>query len=319
MAAANGVARVLCGRDFLMATPAASATIRARGAYGGIVLTASHNPGGPNADFGIKYNVSNGGPAPESLTNRIYAATQTITAYKLDTSIPDVSAAAVGVQHFGDAFSVEVVDPSADYVPLLKTIFDFPALRALLARPDFKFTLDGMHGVVGAHAHRLFVDELGVDAAALRNCVPSEDFGGGHPDPNLTYAEELVARMGLGAADAAHAHAPKADGDIPDFGAAADGDADRNMVLGRRFFVTPSDSVAIIAANAQRAIPYFAAGVKGVARSMPTSQALDRVAAALGLALYEVPTVCASGRAKHGHEGMNTCLRIDHCHPFLVG
>jgi phosphoglucomutase len=286
MSAANGVAKVLCARNFLLATPAASASIRARKAYGGIVLTASHNPGGPNADFGVKYNISNGGPAPESVTNRIFANTKAITQYKVAENLPEIDASEVGITHYtsadGSLFTVEVFDSSADYVPLLKSIFDFPALRAFLAQPDFKFTFDGMNGVAGAHARTIFVDELGVSADALRNCVPSEDFGGCHPDPNLTYAEELVARMGLNAE-----HVPS---DIPDFGAAADGDADRNMILGRRFFVTPSDSVAVIAANAQQAIPYFAAGVRGVARSMPTSQALDRVATALSIPLFEVPT-----------------------------
>mmetsp|Transcript_33181 Transcript_33181/g.105770 ORF Transcript_33181/g.105770 Transcript_33181/m.105770 type:complete len:540 (+) Transcript_33181:116-1735(+) len=246
MAAGNGCKAVWVGEGSLMSTPAVSATIRERrGAggrpYGAFILTASHNPGGPTNDFGIKYNCKNGGPAPEALTDAI-----------------------------------------SSHVDLLKTIFDFKALKALVARSDFSLVYDGMHGVAGPYAQRVFVDMLGAPPSSLLNCVPKDDFGGGHPDPNLTYAKELVDVMGLGT------FAPPQE--PPVFGAAADGDADRNMILGRRFFVTPSDSVAVIAAYAQAAIPYFKGGLKGVARSMPTSGALDQVAKALGVELFEVPT-----------------------------
>ncbi|KAF2616463.1 hypothetical protein F2Q68_00041032 [Brassica cretica] len=196
-----------------------------------------------------------------------------------------VDISAVGVTSFEGPegkFDVEVFDSADDYVKLMKSIFDFESIRKLLSSPQFTFCYDALHGVAGAYAHRIFVEELGAQESALLNCVPKEDFGGGHPDPNLTYAKELVARMGLSKSDTG--------GEPPEFGAAADGDADRNMILGKRFFVTPSDSVAIIAANAIEAIPYFSSGLKGVARSMPTSAALDVVAKSLNLKFFEVPT-----------------------------
>ncbi|XP_008221437.1 PREDICTED: phosphoglucomutase, cytoplasmic [Prunus mume] len=290
MAAGNGVRSVWVGQNGLLSTPAVSAVVRERvgadgsKASGAFILTASHNPGGPNEDFGIKYNMENGGPAPESITDKIYENTTKIKEY-LTVELPDVDIAKVGVTTFsvdGGTFDVDVFDSASDYVKLMKSIFDFEFIRKLLSSPKFTFCYDALHGVAGAYAKRIFVEELGAKESSLLNCVPKEDFGGGHPDPNLTYAKELVARMGLGKSTTQD--------EPPEFGAAADGDADRNMILGKRFFVTPSDSVAIIAANAVEAIPYFSAGLKGVARSMPTSAALDVVAKHLNLKFFEVPT-----------------------------
>ncbi|XP_010917497.1 phosphoglucomutase, cytoplasmic 2 isoform X1 [Elaeis guineensis] len=291
MAAANGVRRVWVGQNGLLSTPAVSAVIRERvgadgsKASGAFILTASHNPGGPHEDFGIKYNMENGGPAPETITDKIYANTKTIKEYLIAEDLPDVDISAVGVTHFngpeGD-FDVDVFDSTNDYVKLMRAIFDFESIRKLLVSPKFTFCYDALNGVAGIYAKRIFVEELGAKESSLINCIPKEDFGGGHPDPNLTYAKELVTRMGLGKSSPQD--------EPPEFGAAADGDADRNMILGKRFFVTPSDSVAIIAANAVEAIPYFASGLKGVARSMPTSAALDVVAKNLGLKFFEVPT-----------------------------
>ncbi|XP_044494189.1 phosphoglucomutase, cytoplasmic [Mangifera indica] len=291
MAAANGVRRVWVGQNGLLSTPAVSAVIRERvgadgsKATGAFILTASHNPGGPHEDFGIKYNMENGGPAPEGITDKIFENTKTIKEYLVAEDLPDVDILTIGVTSFGGPegqFDVEVFDSASDYVKLMKSIFDFESIKKLLTSPKFTFCYDALHGVAGAYAKRIFVEELGAQESSLLNCIPKEDFGGGHPDPNLTYAKELVARMGLG-------KTPSQD-EPPEFGAAADGDADRNMVLGKRFFVTPSDSVAIIAANAVEAIPYFSAGLKGVARSMPTSAALDVVAKHLNLKFFEVPT-----------------------------
>lgn len=274
IAAGNGIKKVIVGKDAIMATPAMSALIRRRGLYGGLIMSASHNPGGPEEDWGIKFNYSSGEPAPEKITDKIYGFTQSIAELKI-ADIPDVDLSTIGTHSFG-SFEVEVVDYTTDYFATLKEVFDFAAIRALLQRPDFRFVFDAMHAVTGAYAGPLFVDELGAPASSVMNAVPLPDFGGGHPDPNLTYAKELVDIMyGNGA---------------PSFGAASDGDGDRNMILGDHFFVTPSDSVAIIAANATAAIPYFKSGLKGVARSMPTSGALDRVAEAQGLSFYETPT-----------------------------
>lgn len=291
MAAANGVRGVWVGLNGLMSTPAVSAVIRERTgadgskASGAFILTASHNPGGPHEDFGIKYNMENGGPAPEGVTDKIYQNTTTIKEYYIAEDFPDVDLSTEGVTKLGGPegeFDVDVFDSANDYVKLMKSIFDFESIQKLVASPKFTFCYDALHGVAGAYANRIFVQELGAQESFLINCVPKEDFGGGHPDPNLTYAKELVARMGLSKAN------PEAN--PPEFGAAADGDADRNMILGKRFFVTPSDSVAIIAANAVKAIPYFSSGLKGVARSMPTSAALDVVAKHLNLKFFEVPT-----------------------------
>jgi len=301
MAAANGVSRVWVGVGGLLSTPAASAVIREREdgvANGGIVLTASHNPGGPENDFGIKYNVANGGPALEAFTDAVFARTQSVAAYRICDSLPDVDLSAPGRHQFVAAgadegadpfFEVEVIDNAADWIGLIKQNFDLPKLKALLARDDMSFAFDGMHGVAGPYARALFHEELGVPMEALHNCAPAEDFNGGHPDPNLVYAAELVERMGLNADGSAAADAD--DTAYPVLGAAADGDADRNMVLGRGFFVTPSDSLALIAAHWE-AIPGLAAdgGLKSVARSMPTSGAVDRVAEKLGLPFYETPT-----------------------------
>ncbi|XP_078170661.1 phosphoglucomutase, cytoplasmic 2-like [Carex rostrata] len=290
MAAGNHVRRVWVAQNGLLSTPAVSAVIRERvghdgaKATGSFILTASHNAGGPTEDFGIKYNMENGGPAPESVTNQIFIHTTTIKEYFIAEDLPEVDISKIGVTSFTGPrgqFDVEVFDSTTDYIKLMKSIFDFELIKKLLTSPKFSFCYDALHGVAGGYAHKIFVEELGADESSLLNCVPKEDFGGGHPDPNLTYAKELVARMGLGKSPAS---------DPPEFGAAADGDADRNMILGKRFFVTPSDSVAIIAANAVEAIPYFASGLKGVARSMPTSAALDVVAKALGLKFFEVPT-----------------------------
>ncbi|XP_042053868.1 phosphoglucomutase, chloroplastic-like isoform X4 [Salvia splendens] len=274
IAAGNGVGKILVGKDGILSTPAVSAVIRKREANGGFIMSASHNPGGPEYDWGIKFNYSSGQPAPESITDKIYGNTLSISEIKV-ADIPDINLSQLGATNYGP-FSVEVIDPVADYLELLEQVFDFSLVRSLILRPDFRFTFDAMHAVTGAYAKPIFVDKLGASIDYILNGVPLEDFGHGHPDPNLTYAKELVDLM-YGE-------------NGPDFGAASDGDGDRNMILGKGFFVTPSDSVAIIAANAEKAIPYFKTGPKGLARSMPTSGALDRVAEKLNLPFYEVPT-----------------------------
>ena len=274
LAAGNGFSRVVVGQDALMATPAMSAVIRRRKLYGGLIMSASHNPGGPENDFGIKFNYRAGEPAPEKITDKIFAETQKISGLRM-ADIPDVDLSKPGVTKFG-AFEVEVVDPVADYLATLKEVFDFPALKAFVSRPDFSMTFDAMHAVTGPYAKAIFEGELGAAKGTVVNGTPLPDFGGGHPDPNLTYAHDLVEVM-WGA-------------NAPALGAASDGDGDRNMVLGARHFVSPSDSVAMIAANAKDCIPYFKGGLKGVARSMPTGAALDRVAAKLGLPFFETPT-----------------------------
>jgi len=273
MAAANGFGRVLVGQHGILSTPAASCVIRKHQAYGGIILSASHNPGGPEGDFGIKYNIGNGGPAPEKITEAIYANTQKITRY-LTTAGADVNLAVQGRSTIGE-MAVEVIDSVADHADLLATLFDFERIGALLRSGTFRMCFDAMHAVTGPYAQEIFVKRLGAPAGSVINGVPLPDFGGGHPDPNPTYAEELVKVM---FADTA-----------PDFGAASDGDGDRNMIVGRHFIVTPSDSLAVLAANAQL-VPGYANGLKGVARSMPTSAAADRVAEKLGIACYETPT-----------------------------
>ncbi|MBL4762494.1 MAG: alpha-D-glucose phosphate-specific phosphoglucomutase [Gammaproteobacteria bacterium] len=272
MAAANGFGKVLVGQGGILSTPAASCVIRKNKAYGGLILSASHNPAGPDEDFGIKYNISNGGPAPESITEAIFAGTKTISEYKiLDTA--DISLDAIGSQQLG-GMSVEVIHPVTDYAELMQTLFDFDAIRTLL-QGDFSMAFDAMHAVTGPYAKVVFEDMLGVPANNNLNCEAKEDFGGGHPDPNLTYAKALVDIMY---------------GDnAPEFGAASDGDGDRNMILGNHFFVTPSDSLAILAANATL-VPGYASGIAGVARSMPTSAAVDHVAKKLGIDCFETPT-----------------------------
>ena len=273
MAAANGFARLLVGRGGILSTPAVSAVIRRRGALGGLVLSASHNPGGIDEDFGIKYNIRNGGPAPESVTERIYAGTQAIGEY-LTVEHPDVDLEHEGSTRVG-ATEVVVVDPIADYTELMSELFDFDALRALFAG-GFRLKFDAMSAVTGPYARHIFEERLGAPAGTVINGTPLEDFGGHHPDPNLAHAAELVAAM--------------SGPDAPDLGAACDGDGDRNLILGRGFFVTPGDSLAVIAEHARDHIPGYRAGLKGVARSMPTSTAVDRVAAALNIPAYETPT-----------------------------
>lgn len=272
MAAANGFGRVLVGQHGILSTPAASCVIRKHGAFGGLILSASHNPGGPSQDFGIKYNTVNGGPAPEAVTEAIYRRTQSIDHYRIAEGA-DIDIDRMGTSEL-EGMIVEVIDPVGDYTALMQQLFDFDAIRDLLGN-GFQFVFDAMHAVTGPYAVEIFERQLGAGHGCVLRAEPLEDFGGGHPDPNLTYAKELVARM--------------FDDQAPDLGAASDGDGDRNMILGSRFFVTPSDSLAILAANAQR-VPGYAAGLNGIARSMPTSQAADRVAEALGIPCYETPT-----------------------------
>ncbi len=283
MAAANGFGRVLVGQHGILSTPAASCVIRKHAAFGGIILSASHNPGGPDGDFGIKYNTGNGGPAPEKITEAMFANTQTIARY-LTVDAADVDLATLGTSRVG-GMAVEVIDSVADHVELLASLFDFERIGALLRSGSFRMCFDAMHAVTGPYAHEIFIKRLGAPAASVMNGVPLPDFGGGHPDPNPTYAEDLIKVMfandvpdfGEGREAA------------PDFGAASDGDGDRNMIVGRHFIVTPSDSLAVLAANATL-VPGYANGLKGVARSMPTSAAVDRVAAKLGIACFETPT-----------------------------
>jgi len=273
MAAANGFGRVLVGQHGILSTPAASCIIRKYQAFGGLILSASHNPAGPDEDFGIKYNTGNGGPAPEKITDAIYARTQCIDCYYKLAESAVVDLANIATTNIGN-MQVEVIDSVSDYAELMQSLFDFDAIRSLLAG-DFRMCFDAMHAVTGPYAKIILQDKLGAKEGSLMNCTPLNDFGGGHPDPNLTYAKGLV--------DVMYAN------DAPDFGAASDGDGDRNMILGKHFFVTPSDSLAILAANAEL-IPAYQGGIAGIARSMPTSGAADRVAEALGLDCYETPT-----------------------------
>jgi len=273
MAAANGFGKVMVGRGGLLSTPAASCVIRKYAAFGGIVLSASHNPAGEHGDFGIKYNIGNGGPAPEKITEAIYAESKTISRY-LTLDAPDLNLDSIGTLQLGD-MRVEIIDPVADYAELMQSLFDFDRIHALINSGMFRMRFDGMHAITGPYAAEIFETRLGVTPDTLMNAEPKEDFGGGHPDPNLVYARELVEVM-FGA-------------NAPDFGAASDGDGDRNMILGRKCFVTPSDSLAVLAANAHLT-PGYRLGLAGIARSMPTSQAADRVASRLGIELYETPT-----------------------------
>ncbi|KAJ3398796.1 phosphoglucosamine mutase [Chytriomyces confervae] len=269
------VSKLIIGKEGILSTPAASNLIRKHRATGGILLTASHNPGGPDNDFGIKYNIANGGPAPESVTDAIFENSKAITEYVI-ADIPDVDLSTVGVTRFGP-FTVQVVDSVEDYVVLMKEIYDFSSIKNFFAQnPNFTVLMDSMHGVTGPYAKAILVNELGLPEKSVMNAVPLEDFGGGHPDPNLTYAHELVERV---------------EKEGISFGAASDGDGDRNMIIGKGVFVNPSDSVAVIADYADKAIPYFKrTGIKGLARSMPTSMSIDRVAKAKGVKIYEVPT-----------------------------
>ncbi|WP_071673483.1 alpha-D-glucose phosphate-specific phosphoglucomutase [Nioella nitratireducens] len=272
MAAANGAARAIVGRGGLLSTPAASNLIRQRGTDGGLILSASHNPGGLDEDFGIKFNTANGGPAPEGVTDCIVTETKRIERYSI-VDATDLDLGLIGEQQLG-GMVVEVVDPVADYAALMQTLFDFDKIRALFAS-GFTLRFDAMHAITGPYAKAILVNTLGADPASVMNAVPREDFGGGHPDPNPTWAKDL---MGLVMTDLG-----------PDFGAASDGDGDRNMILGRNCYVSPSDSLAVLTANAHLA-PGYADGLAGVARSMPTSLACDRVAEAMGIAHFETPT-----------------------------
>jgi phosphoglucomutase len=279
MAAANGFARVLIGQGGILSTPAASHVIRKYKTFGGMVLSASHNQGGIHGDFGIKYNIGNGGPAPEKITDEVFAKSKVIAEYKI-SDLPQVDIDTIGETQFagttvGQTFTVQVIDAVQDYADLMQSLFDFKAIKQLLAT-DFAMKFDAMHAVTGPYAKEIFVNRLGASCDSLMNCEPSEDFGGGHPDPNLTYAEDLVKIMFAGES-------------ALDFGAASDGDGDRNMILGKNFFVTPSDSLAVLAANATL-VPAYAGGIAGVARSMPTSGAVDRVAAKLNVPSFETPT-----------------------------
>jgi len=273
MAAANGVARVIVGQGGLLSTPAASCVIRKYRTNGGIILSASHNPGGPDGDFGIKFNTANGGPAAEGVTEAIFARTLEINAYRtLDSE--DIDLDSIGTRTLGDT-RVEIIDPVTDYASLMESLFDFKRIRHLFNAGLFRMRFDAMHAITGPYATRILEEMLEAEPGTVINGVPLEDFGGGHPDPNLVHAHEVVAlTSGRNAVD---------------FAAASDGDGDRNMILGRNFFVTPSDSLAVMAANAHH-IKGYAGGLRGVARSMPTSQAVDRVAEALGLDCYETPT-----------------------------
>ena len=273
MAVANGFARLLVGQGGILSTPAASCVIRKHHACGGIILSASHNPGGSNGDFGIKFNGENGGPATEQVTNAIFSHTETIQQYYSIDHI-DIELDTVGETEIGET-TVQVIDAVTDYADLMESLFDFNAMRTLLGNGQFRMCFDAMHAVTGPYAIEILENRLGAPADTVINAVPLEDFGGGHPDPNLVHAHELVKLL---------------NGDNPlDFGAASDGDGDRNMVHGKGFYLNPCDSLAILAANA-RLIPAYADGIAGVARSMPTSRAADRVAKALKVDCYETPT-----------------------------
>ena len=272
MAAANGFGTIIVGRGGILSTPAASHVIRHYGAFGGIILSASHNPGGPTEDFGIKYNISNGGPAPEKVTDAIFEATKTIRRY-LTLDAPDVDLDTDGETQVGEA-TVRIIDPVADYAALMESLFDFGAIRALID-DGFRIAFDAMSAVTGPYATEILEHRLGASSGTVRNGTPLPDFGGHHPDPNLVHAKALYDEM-MGP-------------DAPDFGAASDGDGDRNLIIGKGIFITPSDSLAMLAANAHLA-PGYARGLAGIARSMPTSGAADRVAEQLGLPLFETPT-----------------------------
>ena len=273
IAVANGFGHLIIGQGGLLSTPALSHIIRKNKAFGGLILSASHNPAGPDEDFGIKYNVSNGGPAPEQFTDKFYAHSQVITEYKI-ADCADVDLNTIGEQQIAGV-SINIIDPVSDYADLMATIFDFKLLKQAISSGLISLRFDAMHAITGPYAKKILVDMLGAGPSSVINAEPLEDFGGGHPDPNLAHAKELAELMFSSSA--------------PDFGAASDGDGDRNMILGKNIFVTPSDSLAILAANAQL-IPGYSNGISGVARSMPTSQAVDRVAENYGLPCYETPT-----------------------------
>jgi phosphoglucomutase len=272
MAAANGFGRVLVGQGGILSTPAASNIIRKYKAFGGIVLSASHNPGGPTEDFGIKYNIGNGGPAPEKITDAIFDRTKSISTYKI-ADVADINLDTIGTQTLA-GMTVSVIDPVADYAELMEQLFDFPAIRAKIAS-GLTVVFDAMSAVTGPYAKEILERRLGAKEGSVKNFTPLPDFGGHHPDPNLVHAKDLYDLM--------------MSADAPDFGAASDGDGDRNLIIGKGIFVTPSDSLAMLAANAHLA-PGYKAGLAGIARSMPTSGAADRVAEKLGIGMYETPT-----------------------------
>ncbi|MBS1998360.1 MAG: alpha-D-glucose phosphate-specific phosphoglucomutase, partial [Cyanobacteria bacterium SZAS LIN-2] len=273
MAAANGLAKIILGQGGILSTPAASCVIRKHKTDGGIILSASHNPGGPKGDFGVKFNISNGGPAPEKVTEAIFARSKELQSYKI-LSCPDIDIDTIGTVQVG-AMQLQVIDSVDDYQQLVESVFDFDQIYALIKGGSFRMCFDAMHAVTGPYGHAIFEKRLGAPAGTVIAGKILEDFGGGHPDPNLTYAHDLVEIL-FGK-------------DAPDFGAASDGDGDRNMILGRNFFVTPSDSIALMTAN-HKLIPAYSKGIAGVARSMPTSRAADRVAAKMGIKCYETPT-----------------------------
>lgn len=273
MAIANGFGRVLVGQAGILSTPAASCVIRKYGAFGGIILSASHNPGGPDGDFGIKFNAKNGGPASETLTEAMFARSKVIDQY-LIADCGEIDIDSIGKSTLGNTV-IEVIDSVSDYADLMESLFDFPKLRALLSGGKFSMCFDALHAVTGPYAIEIFERRLGAPAGSTQNCVPLPDFGGGHPDPNPTYASHLIDLI----------NSPNS----PDFAAASDGDGDRNMILGRGFVVSPSDSLAVLAANATL-VPAYKQGLAGVARSMPTSRAADKVAEVLGLPCFETPT-----------------------------
>ena len=272
MAVAQGFSRILIGQNGILSTPAVSHIIRKYGAFGGVILSASHNAGGPDGDFGIKFNMANGGPAPEKITDAIYAYSQTVSSYTA-ADCADVDLSQIGTTMIGKV-SVEIINSVTDYVELMQELFDFDAIRALFAS-GFTMKFDAMHAVTGPYAHAIFEDILGAAKGSVINGTPSTDFGGHHPDPNLVHAKELYDLM--------------MSANAPDFGAASDGDGDRNLIIGRGIAVTPSDALAVLTANAQLA-PAYAGGISGVARSMPTSAAVDRVAQKLGVECFETPT-----------------------------
>lgn len=275
MAAANGVAKIIVGQNGILSTPAVSHLIRKRGADGGFILSASHNPGGPNGDFGLKYNTANGGPAPEAITDHIVACAEAISSYRITGDLPEIlkTLSNLGSYTLGD-MRIEIVDPVEDYAALMEELFDFDAIRKLI-NAGFTLRFDAMHAVTGPYATEILERRLGAARGSVVNAIPLEDFGGGHPDPNPVWAKELFDHM----------HGP----DAPDFGAASDGDGDRNMIVGKGIYVAPSDSLAVLAANAHLA-PGYVAGIAGVARSMPTSAASDRVAEKLGIEAFQTPT-----------------------------
>ncbi|WP_284248678.1 alpha-D-glucose phosphate-specific phosphoglucomutase [Brucella sp. bbatCR03] len=272
IAAANGFGRIMVGQGGILSTPAASNMIRKYKAFGGMILSASHNPGGPTQDFGIKYNIGNGGPAPEKITEAIFARSKVIDQYKI-ADAADIDIDKIGTSKIGDT-EVVIFDPVADYAELMESLFDFAAIRAMI-KGGFQMKFDAMHAVTGPYAKEIFECRLGAPEGSVVNFVPLPDFGGHHPDPNLVYAKDLYDLL-------MSSHAP-------DFGAASDGDGDRNLILGRGIFITPSDSLAMLAANAHLA-PGYKGGIKGIARSMPTGAAADRVAEKLGIGMYETPT-----------------------------